>query len=412
MIHKARLQQHLDQMYALSTIPAVPGINRVAFTEQDWQGRAYLINCLQELGLALHYDNFGNVVGRYEGLQPESPAIMLGSHTDSVPQGGHYDGLAGIVAAIEVVTALKEANIRLQAPIDIALFMCEESSRFGSATLGSQAMRGQLTKKRLQQLKDKQGLSLYEVLQQRGFNPESVPSGSYHKPLKAFLELHIEQGLVLEATNHQIGIVTGIAAPTRYKLQVHGTAGHSGATPMKHRHDGLCAAADIILATERIAKTSGPVPVVATIGVIEATPGVMNVIPGEVSLGLDIRSISETAKEEATNAILEAIKEISTTRQIPIEANLIANEKPLMIHDTMLNAMETVAQSHHYNYMTLPSGAGHDAMNWGDYTEVGMIFIPCAKGISHNPAEAINLDDLVAGTEYLLELVQYLDDLT
>ncbi|SUP44267.1 M20 family metallo-hydrolase [Veillonella criceti] len=409
MIHKDRLQQHLNQMHALSTIEGIPGINRVAFTEQDWQGRAYLIDCLKELKLTIQYDNFGNVVGRYKGLNPSAPAIMIGSHTDSVPQGGHYDGLAGIVAAIEVVRALQTSNKRLESPIDIALFMCEESSRFGSATLGSQAMRGQLSKQRLIQLSDKTGLSLYEVLQQRGMDPEKVPHGSYHTPLKAFLELHIEQGLVLETTKHQLGIVTGIAAPTRYKVHIHGTAGHSGATPMTHRHDGLCAAADIILATERIAKAYEPTPVVATIGVIEATPGVMNVIPGEVTLGLDIRSISNTAKTDVAEDILAAITEISNTRQIPIDLELIANETPLMMSKTMLNAMETVANKGNYNYMTLPSGAGHDAMNWGDYTDVGMIFIPCEKGISHNPAEAINIDDLVAGTQYLLELVQYLD---
>lgn len=409
MIHKDRLQQHLNQMHALSTIEGIPGINRVAFTEQDWQGRAYLIDCLKELNLTIQYDNFGNVVGRYKGLNPSAPAIMIGSHTDSVPQGGHYDGLAGIVAAIEVVRSLQTSNKHLESPIDIALFMCEESSRFGSATLGSQAMRGQLSKQRLIQLSDKTGLSLYEVLQQRGLDPEKVPHGSYHTPLKAFLELHIEQGLVLETTKHQLGIVTGIAAPTRYKVHIHGTAGHSGATPMTHRHDGLCAAADIILETERIAKAYEPTPVVATIGVIEATPGVMNVIPGEVTLGLDIRSISNTAKTDVAEDILAAITEISNTRQIPIDLELIANETPLMMSKTMLNAMETVANKGNYNYMTLPSGAGHDAMNWGDYTDVGMIFIPCEKGISHNPAEAINIDDLVAGTQYLLELVQYLD---
>lgn len=411
MIQQDRLQHHLQQMLTLSTIEGVPGINRVAFTDQDWAGRDYLINCLKELGLTLHYDDFGNVIGRYEGLDSHAPAIMMGSHTDSVPQGGHFDGLAGIIAAIEVVTALKENEIRLQSPIDIALFMCEESSRFGSATLGSQAMRGQLSKQRLMQLTGKDDLSLYEVLQQRGFDPEKVPHQSYTTPLKAFLELHIEQGLVLEATKHQIGIVTGIAAPTRYKVHIHGTAGHSGATPMDHRYDGLCAAAEIILATETIAKTSTTIPVVATIGVIEATPGVMNVIPGEVTLGLDIRSISDTAKEDATTAILQAIESISKTRQIPIDTELIANEKPLMMSETMINAMENVAKKHNYNYMTLPSGAGHDAMNWGDYTEVGMIFIPCEKGISHNPAEAIDINDLVAGTQYMLDLLQHLDTL-
>ncbi|MBE6079951.1 MAG: M20 family metallo-hydrolase [Veillonella sp.] len=409
MINKERLLAHLNAMQASSTIEGVPGINRIAFTDEDWQGREYLIDCLKKLGLTLRYDDFGNVIGRYEGENPDAPAIMMGSHTDSVPQGGNYDGLAGIVAALEVVTDLHENKERLTHPLDIFLFMCEESSRFGSATLGSQAMRGQLSIERLQSLQDKKGNSLYEVLKSRGFNPDNIPQTKFTTPLKAFLELHIEQGIVLEKTGHTIGIVTGIAAPTRYKVHIHGTAGHSGATPMNHRHDGLCAAAEIILAAERIAQKSAPIPVVATVGVIEATPGVMNVIPGEVTLGLDIRSISAEAKEQATEAILQSIKEISHQREIPIDTALIANEMPLMMKESMIHAMESVAQDKNYNYMTLPSGAGHDAMNWGDYTDVGMIFIPCAGGVSHNPAESITIEDLVTGTEFLKNLILYLD---
>ena len=178
---------------------------------------------------------------------------------------------------------------------------------------------------------------------------------------------------------------------------------------MNHRHDGLCAAAEIILAAEQIAQNSEPIPVVATVGVIEATPGVMNVIPGEVTLGLDIRSISAEAKDRATRSILHAIAEIGHKRDIPIDTSLIADKMPLMVKNTMIEAMETVAKNKPYNYMTLPSGAGHDAMNWGDYTDVGMIFIPCREGVSHNPAEAINIDDLVTGTEFLKDIILHLD---
>lgn len=409
MINKERLLAHLNAMQTISTIEGVPGINRIAFTDEDWQGRNYLIKQLKELGLSLRIDDFGNVIGRYEGHNPDAPAIMMGSHTDSVPQGGNYDGLAGIVAALEVITDLKESKEMPEHPLDIVLFMCEESSRFGSATLGSQAMRGQLSLDRLQTLRDKKGLSLYEVLKERGFNPDTLPHAKFTTPLKAFLELHIEQGIVLEKTNHTIGIVTGIAAPTRYKVHIHGTAGHSGATPMNHRHDGLCTAAEIILAAERIAQNSEPIPVVATVGVIEATPGVMNVIPGEVTLGLDIRSISAEAKTRATQDILHAISQVGAQREIPIDTTLIADEIPLMLKDSMIKAMETVAQAKQYNYMTLSSGAGHDAMNWGDYTDVGMIFIPCRAGVSHNPAEAIDIQDLVTGTKYLKDLILYLD---
>ena len=406
MVNQHRLETHLEVVHAFSTIEGVPGVNRLAFSDQDWRVRDFLMSRLEFLGLPLKVDAFGNVIAHWQGSNADAPTVLIGSHTDSVPRGGQFDGMAGILAAIEAVQSLQEDGFTPECSIDIVLFMCEESSRFGVATLGSHAMRGLLSAERLHELTDSEGKSLYDVLKARGLDPDNVPNQKFTTPLKAFLELHIEQGAVLENAECPLGIVTGISAPSRFNLTIHGTAGHSGATPMADRHDGLCAAAEIILATEAAAKAASDTPIVATIGSVNVLPGVMNVIPGEVTLGLDVRSIYNDAKQAVSAAILAKAEKICQARDIPLTINKLSEEKPLMISQAMISAMETVANEEHFPYMTLPSGAGHDAMNWGDYTEVGMIFIPCRHGISHNPDEEINMDDLVLGTQYLEALLK------
>ena len=406
MINKERITTHFNVIRTVSVIPGIPGINRLAFTDPDWQARAFLIARLESLGMKVREDSFGNVIARLEGKNPNAPAIMVGSHTDSVPMGGHYDGLSGIVAANEALQSIQEDGIELDCPIEIVLFMCEESSRFGVATLGSQAMRGELTPEFLKERTDKDGNTLYDVLKSRGLSPDLVGSDPYTSPLKAFFELHIEQGSVLEEAGCPLGIVTGISAPTRYKVSIHGTANHSGATPMPLRRDGLCAAAEIILDVEATAKATNHPAVVATVGVIDAVPGVMNVIPGEVTLGIDIRSISAEAKKQVVDHILNNIQHIAQKRDIVIDTYEMSKQTPLPIAPEMLTFMEKVAVDNGYPYMLLPSGAGHDAMNWGDYTKVGMVFIPCKNGISHNPAEHIDLDDIVLGARYLESLLK------
>ena len=395
MVNQHRLETHLEVVHAFSTIEGVPGVNRLAFSDQDWRVRDFLMSRLESLGLPLKVDAFGNVIAHWQGSNADAPTVLIGSHTDSVPRGGQFDGMAGILAAIEAVQSLQEDGFTPECSIDIVLFMCEESSRFGVATLGSHAMRGLLSAKRL-----------HDVLKARGLDPDNVPNQKFTTPLKAFLELHIEQGAVLENAECPLSIVTGISAPSRFNLTIHGTAGHSGATPMADRHDGLCAAAEIILATEAAAKAASDTPIVATIGSVNVLPGVMNVIPGEVTLGLDVRSIYNDAKQAVSAAILAKAEKICQARDIPLTITKLSEEKPLMISQAMISAMETVANEEHFPYMTLPSGAGHDAMNWGDYTEVGMIFIPCRHGISHNPDEEINMDDLVLGTQYLEALLK------
>ena len=230
MISKKRLIANFEKMSTFSS--KGEGITRLAYSDEDWQARDFVISLMKEAGLAVRTDNFGNVMARREGKKSQLPVVMFGSHIDSVPNGGNYDGVFGVLAAIEVVNALNDADVLTEHPLEVAVFMAEESSRFGNATLGSKVMAGLITKEKLQEIKDKDNNSLYDVLKSRNLDADNVLAAKYTAPIKAFLEIHIEQGKVLEEKNIPIGVVTGIAAPTRLKVFLNGHADHSGATPM------------------------------------------------------------------------------------------------------------------------------------------------------------------------------------
>ena len=406
MISTARLTKQLDDLSKI-TSPG-QGITRLAFSDSDWQGRQYIINLMQTAGLSIRIDAFGNVIGHYAGQDENLPAIMFGSHGDSVPNGGNYDGIVGILAAIETIRSMKEDNFIPEHPLEVVLFMCEESSRFSAATLGSRAMRGELSLDDLNMLHDKEGNTLFNVLKTRQLNPENIANATYTKPLKAFLEVHIEQGKVLEHAHDKIGVVTGIAAPTRFICHLHGKADHSGATPMHLRHDGLCAAAEIILAVEEQAREYKEAPVVGTVGIAEVQPGVMNVIPGEVHIGFDIRSISSKAKKFVADQIHYTIEDVAARRGITFDIEEISNETPAVMNTQLVRLLSDICEHNHIKYQQMPSGAGHDSMHWANYAPTGMIFIPCKDGISHNPAETAAIEDIVTGTTILEKAVRKL----
>ena len=404
MIQKERLQKDFDAMAQLTGLGE--GINRLAFTDADWEGRQYIIDRMTDAGLDVEIDEFGNVVGYKVGTNPDLPVVMVGSHTDSVPNGGNYDGVVGVLSAIEAVRSMIDDGFEHDHTIAVVDFMCEESSRFGAATLGSKAMRGKLTLNDLHRLVDKQGVSLYDSLKERKLHPDAIESMAYNRPVKAFIEMHIEQGKVLEHEQKQIGIVSGIAAPERFYVTIRGNADHSGATPMNLRHDALCGASKIILGIEEIASMQEEPPVVGTVGVVEVTPGAMNVIPGAVKLGVDIRSISKVARDSVVFLIKELIDVIAEKRGLSYTIEPIAQDHPVAMHPAMIREIEETVKSVGVDYMTMQSGAGHDAMHWADVVPTGMIFIPCRDGISHNPAEFAAMDDIVAGAEVLENVIK------
>ena len=406
MIQRDRLVNDFEAMSQF-TAPG-EGINRLAFTDADWAGRQYIIDRMIDAGLTVETDGFGNVIGYKLGKNPELPVVMVGSHTDSVPNGGNYDGVVGVLSAIEVIRSMIDDGYEHDHTIAVVSFMCEESGRFGDATLGSKAMRGELRLQDLHRLVDKQGISLYEALKGRNLNPDEIKQVEYKRPVKSFTEIHIEQGKVLEYEAKPIGVVTGIAAPERFYVTIRGNADHSGATPMNLRHDALCGASKIILGIEEIAAMQEEPPVVGTVGIVEVTPGAMNVIPGEVKLGVDIRSISEVARNSVVTLVKEFIDVTTDKRGLSYTIEPIAQDHPVAMHPAMIREIEAVVTSLGVEYMALPSGAGHDAMHWADDVPTGMIFIPCLNGISHNPAEFAEMDDIVTGAEVLDKVLRKL----
>lgn len=406
MIQRERLVKDFEAMAQL-TAPG-EGINRLAFTDADWAGRQYIIDRMTDAGLFVEIDDFGNVIGYKSGKKPDLPVVMVGSHTDSVPNGGNYDGVVGVLSAIEVIRSMTDDGYEHDHTIAVVSFMCEESGRFGNATLGSKAMRGELTLQDLHRLVDKQGISLYEALKGRNLNPDGIETMAYKRPVKSFTEIHIEQGKVLEHERKTIGIVTGIAAPERFYVTIRGNADHSGATPMNLRHDALCGASKIILGIEEIASMQEAPPVVGTVGVVEVTPGAMNVIPGAVKLGVDIRSISKVARNSVVTLVKEFIDITAGKRGLSYTIEPIAQDYPVAMHPAMIREIEEAVKSVGVEYITMPSGAGHDAMHWAEAVPTGMIFIPCRDGISHNPAEFAEMNDIVTGAAVLDKVLRKL----
>jgi N-carbamoyl-L-amino-acid hydrolase len=404
-----RIQNDLENLARFGKLEG-GGISRLAFTSADREARQYLQHSLAQQGLNTTQDAMGNMRARRSGIGNLAP-IMIGSHLDSVPSGGCFDGVVGIVAALEVIRVLDEQGIKTLRPIDIINFSAEESSRFRASTLGSKAMTGHLSREQLHMYKDKEGLSLYEAMRLFGLNPEGLESVRIQPgDVYAFIETHIEQGRVLESLGVPLGVVTSIAAPTRIRVHLTGRADHSGATPMDLRADALVAAGEVILGVERIASVEAGPHTVGTVGYANASPGVLNVIPGQVELGIDIRDIDKNSKDLAVSKVISLLEDVGRRREVKVDYEILADEAPVTLSDKIINTLEKAAQALGYPYRLMPSGAGHDAMYMAEVAQTGMIFVPSQEGISHNIAEYTPLEDIARGTEVLLEAVLQLAD--
>jgi len=382
------------------------GVTRLALSKADHEARNYLIKQMQNADLDVHIDPYGNIRGRRAGSDNQLPAVMVGSHLDTVPQGGHYDGIIGVLAALELVRHLNDEQITTQYPIEIINFCCEESSRFGVATLGSKGLTGQLGCAQMRQLRDRDGISFYQALQQSGCSPDAENRSHLSQgEIKAFFELHIEQGPVLEHHQEHLGIVEAIAAPSRFRVTIHGRSDHSGTTPMTMRQDALVAAAQLILGTEQIAQQSSEQSV-ATIGEIHTQPNVMNVVPGSVSLGVDIRDIDGNRKQRMVAAFQKLVHKVETQSGCRILTEMLCDDVPVQLDETLQQQLIELAQAHQWRYRKMPSGAGHDAMLMARLAPAALIFIPSHDGISHNIAESSSLEDIMRGVTLLSEAVQ------
>lgn len=401
LINEQRLKCELAEISEFGKLDG-GGITRLAFSVEEKNAREYLKKLMLEIDLQIEEDAIGNIYATLTGSEDLEP-VVSGSHLDSVPFGGCYDGTLGVMCALEAIRTIKENDCKHLRPIQLIVFSCEESSRFNMATLGSKVITGKLNLDDLKRLKDKTGISVYDAAKEFGCGVDELNKAVLEEnTMHSYIELHIEQGPVLE--NHQIpvGIVTGIASPIRYELVIKGRADHSGATPMSMRKDALVTASKIIIGVQDIAQNKGSDTVVATIGYANAVPGVLNVIPGEVKLGIDIRDIDEDSLLEVDKLVNELIKDVITEDGLTYELTQLCKDTPTKLDDKIVQLLEDEANKLSIKSLRMPSGAGHDAMHMPKVSKyTGMIFVPCKEGISHNVKEEINLEDIYQATNVL-----------
>jgi len=405
-IDKRRLMRDLNAIGRIG-IGDHGSVTRLVFSIKELRSRQVLIHLMRQAGLKIHVDAIGNIFGRLDGADPKAPALLAGSHLDTVIHGGKYDGPVGVIGALEAVRTIRENKITLRAPLEVVCFIGEESSRFGFSTLGSSLVAGEVHPKDLTNAVDAQGTKLADVLSSLGISPRNLSRLARDpKSMKAYLELHIEQGPILEAKAKRIGLVTSIAAPSRFKVIFTGQADHSGTTPMEMRKDALVAAAQLIEYVEKICRKFSSMEqgrVVGTVGAMKIEPGVINAVPGRAELSIDIRSTSAQAKDKVARLVKQRGAAIARDRGIAIEVLNIRAEEPVPLDKRLLRITRQLCDEKAIDYEIMPSGAGHDAMQMAKITPAGMIFIPSRRGISHNPLEWTDPDDIALGAQLLME---------
>lgn len=383
------------QFYGIGST-ASGGVTRLGYSETEDEMHNKMIELGAELGCGFSVDEVGNT---YISNTDSDNYYLLGSHLDSVIEGGRYDGVAGIIAGLMVLRWIKVNNLDI--PLKVVAFRCEESSNFGCCTIGSGLITKEIYKRDIDGILSKEGRMLGDIFKERGLSlhPNQI-SG-----MKEYIELHIEQGKVLEECNTQLGIVSTIAGPRRYYLYFHGMAEHSGTTPMMMRNDALCAAAELILEVERVGRKESVYQSVATVGVIDNSPNALNVIPGEVKLGIDMRGIDNASLDRMEDTVLAAARRIAKQREIKLIEEKISNIPPIDMSKKVQAGLEKAAKNLGISNRVMISGAGHDAMSMAPLCDTGMLFIPCKKGISHNKIEFATIKSICDGAKVLYEYI-------
>lgn len=385
------------------------GWTRSAFTEVYNEGRRWLRTQMDAAGLTTRMDAAANLIGSLEGVDPALPPIVLGSHTDTVRNGGRFDGVIGVLAAVEIARLLRDSGIRLRHPLEIIDFTAEEPTEFGISTIGSKAAAGNLTAEMLD-LRDPDGRSLAEAIGSAGGNPREILSAR-RRPgdIASYFELHIEQGPVLEQSQKELGVVTGIVGILRLLLTVTGSPDHSGTTPMALRRDSLAGAAEMLLHLEKLCRGPVPEPLVGTVGRISVSPNAPNVIAGETLLNVEIRSTDADLMEATGKTLLEGCRRIAESRRLGFEPRRMSFTAPVAIEERMMEIVRTACSGVTARYTELVSGAGHDANQMACIAPVGMIFVPSKGGRSHCPEEYTDMRHLCAGTAALLRCAAVFD---
>lgn len=401
VINKDRIWKRIQQ---LSHIGASDegGINRFAFTDEDWQATNLVKLWMEEAGLRTWMDSIGNVFGRLEG-EVKEPVILTGSHLDTVPNGGMFDGIAGVIASLEVLQIMKEQDISTKYPVEVVIFKNEEGSRFPGGLMGSSAIAGKLPKDFVYEVWDREGIALADSMKSYGLNPGKMQE-AIRTDIKAFFELHIEQAKVLEENNNPVGIVTGIAGAYQMNLRIYGRSGHAGAMPMKGRKDPMTAAGMIIQEVERSAIEASSTTR-GTVGYISSKPGGHNIIPAEINMTLDYRDIDMKSRKEAVERIKKYIDKICKVRGLDNELIITQNAPAIIIDDKIIGLLKNTANELSIPVLLMPSGAAHDAMIMANLCKIGMVFVRSKDGLSHCPEEYSTKEDLALGTELLFHSI-------
>jgi allantoate deiminase len=400
-----------DDLRAIAEIGALPGggVTRPGLTPLERLAHELAGGWLRELGLQVHTDAIGNTIAERRGRRP-APFIGLGSHLDSVPQGGRFDGIVGVVGAVELVRLLNEADLTTEHPLRIVLFVAEEGARFGESCIGSKAIVGGWDGRDLSRVQDADGVRLPAALEALGFDPSRLSDARWtNGEVAAFLELHIEQGRVLEAEGSQVGLVDVVSGSTRLRLEVQGRADHSGGAPMSLRADALNAAAEIALTVEALATDPRHRGTRATIGRLNLYPNSITTVPGTAIMVVDVRDVDSDRQRSAAGDIVQRAHWICERRAIRLEAEVIADTSPAVLSMWLRELTSNVCRDLGLNYRVMTSGAGHDAAIMARLVPAGMVFVPSRDGLSHVPEEWTSAADIARGVEVMYHAVLRLD---
>jgi N-carbamoyl-L-amino-acid hydrolase len=401
-VDRDRLIAEIEALASISDAEA-PAVTRIVFTPTDLKARAWLQARSEEAGLAVRSDPIGNTFARWTGSDPTLPPVGTGSHIDAIPNAGKYDGVVGVLGGLEAIRALQRSGFRPRHSIELLVFTAEEPTRFGIGCLGSRMLSGTLSAHAARQLKDSEGASLDDVRKRAGIHGDleavQLPSGYY----RAFVELHIEQGPRLEGQGIPLGVVTSIAAPASLRISIEGSGGHAGGVLMPDRRDALCAAAELILAIENAARTSGAIDTVATVGICEVFPGAVNSIPSRVRLSADIRDTDLERRDDVLQQIETASQAISAKRRVRIHSEVLNADAPANCAPAVVEALSESCEKHHLQFVPIVSRAYHDSLFLSRIAPTAMLFIPCRNGYSHRPDEYASPEDIARGTWVLAE---------
>lgn len=386
------------------------GLTRFSLTKEDKMARDYLKGELEKLNLKIYEDPAGTLFGRKQGSDKNAKTILIGSHFDSVKNGGNFDGPAGVVMALEIMRTLDENNVSLKNSLEFVAMIEEEGGRFGSGVFGSRAMVGLVDYEQLEKNKDKDGISMAEAFRDFGFDPSKIKEAKKDKEeIKAFIELHIEQGPILEKESKDIGIVEFIVGINEFRVTISGKADHAGTTPMDMRSDAVLAASKVISKTGEYAMAENNGTVV-TVGVLEVKPGAANIVAKEAVFTVDIRSKSKESIESVKAKIIKDLEKITKETATSFEISEMLNASPVEMNPSIVEMFKKSAEKIGFSYKMMLSGAGHDAMIMSQITDVGLIFVPSKDGKSHSKDEWTDYDQLQKGIELVYDTIVKLGD--